>query len=108
MENRDVVQWEFDEKESLAENLEGLGQGINMLGKTLDSIGSAYDVAQQECYIHPYLFFLLSGVAQGMANSALRILDHHLRARKKGPSKLVPITRNDEAEGEEEENGKAT
>jgi len=92
MKNYDQVQWEYQEEESLAFNMEGLAQGINMLAKTLDSIGYAQDVSQRDGCIHPYTFILLGQVAQGMANEAMKILDHHLRARKKGPAKLVPIT----------------
>lgn len=105
MGNYDQVQWEYQEESSLAENMENLAQGINMFAKTLDSIGCAYDVAQQECYIHPYTFIFLGQVAQGMANEAMKIVDCHLRGRKKGPAKLVPIKRSDEAEGEEKQDG---
>ena len=105
MENHDLVQWEYNEKESLAGNMENLAQGINMLAKTLDSIGNAYDAAQQECQVHPYTFIFLGQVAQGMANEALKIAGHCMRTRNRGPGKLVPIVRNDEAEGEEKQDG---
>ena len=105
MKNYDQVQWEYNEKESLAGNMENLAQGINMLAKTLDSIGYAQDVSQQDGCIHPYTFIFLGGVAQSMANDALKIVGQCMRTRNKGPGKLVPITRSDEEKGEEEQDG---
>ena len=105
MKNYDQVQWEYQEESSLAENMENLAQGINLLAKTLDSIGYAQDVSQQDGCIHPYTFIFLGQVAQGMANEALKIVGQCMRTRNRGPAKLVPIIRNDEAEGEEKQDG---
>ena len=76
-----------------------------MLSKTLDSIGYAQDLSQQESRVHPYTFILLGQVAKSMANEALKIAGHCLRTRNRAPAKLVPIIRSDEAEGEEEQDG---
>ena len=105
MENQDLVQWEYQEESSLAENVENLAQGINLLAKTLDSFGYTPGLSQQESRVHSYTFVLLGQVAQSMANEALKIADNCMRTRNRGPGKLVPITRNDEAEGEEEQDG---